>query len=152
MLPTRRLFTNSNLIKAASGNRKQALFAATLLSNSSKKLIFHQYRHYSVNTVHTNQQQPLEFTSSQQPEVDSVKVLKKQILDLAIEKYVPTLGWTIEAIAQASKDLKLSPMASSQLFATGYTALGPETELIQHFLTTCNRSMSAQIQLMDKTG
>ncbi|KAG2374809.1 hypothetical protein C9374_010553 [Naegleria lovaniensis] len=84
--------------------------------------------------------------------VGSVQKLKNKILDTAIDKYVLSHGWTVESITQAAKDFGLSPMASSQLFATGSTSLGPETELIQYFLTKCNREMSTQIQLMDKTG
>ncbi|KAL9642491.1 hypothetical protein ABK040_011058 [Willaertia magna] len=155
--------TNSlqKLTFLSTGNNHKAC-RSIFLTQSTKKFFIccnnnqqQYFRNFSTNLSslseeNNNTSSSLNNKEEQNQQQFNVKELKKQLLEVAIEKYVPINGWTINSLISAAKDINLSSMAIPQLFNS--TNLGPETELIQYFITKCNRTMSERIQLMDKTN
>ncbi|KAM6224792.1 ubiquinone biosynthesis protein COQ9, mitochondrial [Rhynchocyon petersi] len=69
---------------------------------------------------------------------ESEEQLQDRILTAALE-FVPTHGWTAEAIAEGAQSLGLSSAAASMFGSDG-------SELILHFVTQCNARLTCELE------
>ncbi|XP_041048386.1 ubiquinone biosynthesis protein COQ9, mitochondrial isoform X2 [Carcharodon carcharias] len=68
---------------------------------------------------------------------ESEEELRQQLLSAALE-FVPSFGWSLEAVAEGAKVLDLSPAV------TGMLSHGPG-DLVLHFVCQCNKQLSEQL-------
>ncbi|XP_078063752.1 ubiquinone biosynthesis protein COQ9, mitochondrial, partial [Mustelus asterias] len=68
---------------------------------------------------------------------ESEEELRQQLLSVALE-FVPSFGWSLEAIAEGAKVLNLSPAV------TGMFSHGPG-DLVLYFVHQCNKQLSEQL-------
>lgn len=77
-------------------------------------------------------------TSEPTEDHEKVRKIRLEILDAAL-KYVPTKGWTQEAIANGAESINY-PGVAHGMFPNG------AIELIHHFYAKCNRELIEQLQ------
>lgn len=81
-------------------------------------------------------------TSESSENHQRIQKIRFDILDAAL-KYVSTLGWTQEAIAQGAESLNYAGVAHG-MFPNG------AIELIHHFYSKCNRELIGELQRQNK--